>query len=85
MGMFLEIDPDISMEVDYGATNRRLINIYDFHRMLGDSTSKAAIFVYTELTAAFKQLSFHPSTTCVKWSMGFIWEIYMSLLSKHKL
>ena len=40
MGKFLEIDPDTSIEVDYGMTNRRLIHIYDSHRMLGDSISK---------------------------------------------
>ena len=47
MGKFLEIDPDTSIEVDYGVTNRRLINIYDSHRMLGDSISKAAMFFHT--------------------------------------
>ena len=46
-GKFLEIDPDTSIEVDYGVTNRRLININDFHRMLGDSISNTAIFIHT--------------------------------------
>ena len=38
---FLEIDPDTSIEVDCCVTNRLLININDFHRMLGDSISNA--------------------------------------------
>ena len=79
MGKFLKIDPETSIEVDYGVTNIRLINIYGSHRMLGDSISKAAMFLHIELTAAFKQLSFYASTTCVKSSMGFIWGIYMWL------
>ena len=46
MGKFLEIDPDTSIVVDYWVPNRRLININDYHRMLGDSISKAAMFFH---------------------------------------
>ena len=54
---FLEIDPDTSIEVDYGVTNILLINIHDFHRMVGDSISNTAIFFHTlsgcDSTASF--------------------------------
>ena len=39
MDKFLEINPGTSIVVDYGVTNRRLININDSYRNLGDSIS----------------------------------------------
>ena len=47
IGKFLEIDPDTSIVVEYGVTNKCLINIDDSHKMLGDLISKAAIFFHT--------------------------------------
>ena len=46
MDKFLEINPGTSIVVDYGVTNRRLININDSYRNLGDSISKAVMFFH---------------------------------------
>ena len=57
MDKFLEINPGTSIVVDYGVTNRRLININDSYRNLGDSISKSAMFFHAlsgcDSTASF--------------------------------
>ena len=58
MDKFLDINPGTSIVVDYGVTIRRLININDSYRHLGDSISKAAMFFhvlsgYCNSTASF--------------------------------
>ena len=57
MDKFLEINPGTSIVVDYGVTNRRLININDSYRNLSDSISQA-VMVFHALSGCDSRASF---------------------------
>ena len=44
MGTFLDIDPNISILIDYGMMKRRLIRVNDCYNHLGASISSAMMF-----------------------------------------